>query len=168
MNSNADLAALAAAGRTDVIPKHTLSPLRIRDFGELQRHFESTCLRVASNAGEGLSEDQAQRVLDRALVLVGIGFFRYGSDGFDGMILAIDQLPTLLWACLRAKHPRITPAAAELLITDENRTTVRSVCLELAGYGPRPKKKEQSDPPTGPESSPPSESEGSPSTTSST
>jgi hypothetical protein len=165
---NADLAALAAIGRTDVIPKHTLCPLRIRDFGELQRQFESMYLRVASNAGQGLPKEQADAILDRALILMAIGFFRYGGDGFDGMILAIDQLPTLLWACLQAKHPRMTPAGAALLINDENRINVRNVCLELAGYGPRPKKKESTGQPTGTESSAPSSSEASATTASST
>lgn len=138
--SNGNLPDLVAVERTDVIPGRVLSPLRVKDYGTLQRHFEATYLRVAALASEGLPEAAANRLLSKAQDYITDGRFRFGTAEFDAALFSIDHLPLLLHLALQLKHPDSTPATAELLITDANRYEVRNACMELAGYGVSKKK----------------------------
>lgn len=133
---------IAGVGRSDIIPGKVLMPLRIPGYAELQRQFEANYLRTAIRATEGLPDHQASRGLDHAEKVISSGKFRYGMEAFDKEINSFENLPFLLYLLIRESDPKITPAGAALLITDENRGKVYAAALNLAGYAPPQKKSE--------------------------
>lgn len=127
------MASEIAVPRADVIDGYTLMPLRLPAFAQLRRHFDATHLRTAAIAAEGQSDAVEKRLMDAANVFIQRGNYAYGMPGFTFAIIADDNLPFLLSLCLKEKHPDITPAKAERLITDENRKVVYDTCLDFAG-----------------------------------
>lgn len=126
---------LGAVPRNDVIEGHTLSPLKIPAYGELQRHFEAMLLKIAAQACHDQPDAIQRLCMGVAQDLIARGRLRYGTREFDMALQSIDALPFLLHLCLRARHPRITPAAAALMVKDDAaRPKIYEACLEMAGY----------------------------------
>jgi hypothetical protein len=141
---------------TDLIPKHTLTTLRLSALAALERHFEAAHLKVAATAASELPKRAGDALLDKAMQYVEEGNLRYGMVGFYRALHRLDNLPALLCECLKEAHPKMTPAAAGMLIPDDDfpqRTKIRNTCVELAGYE-QPKKEPPQTPPTEPGAAP--------------
>lgn len=148
----ADLAELTAAGLSDVIPGYVLSPLTLRDYGEMEREFEAQSLAEAKVAADG-----AKEIIERALDRIAGGRFSFGSVGFDDAALKVQNLPFLLYLSLRHQHKDVTREKAAAMLDGEDAPQIQAAILSLAGY--LVKKKPEgapAEPPTGESSSAPS------------
>ncbi len=172
-----DLAKLAAAPRTDVLPGYTLSRARLADFGQVEEELERRHLARAGMASVGLPPAVGESLIKAAVAEVSGGRFKYGGAAFFNHVLSSTVHPLLLYLALRKAHPEISREKAAGLITEQNETAVSRAVLEQFGYGHifEPKKegdekkggKGEADT-TGPGSSAPSESGDSPTPTSAT
>lgn len=135
-----ELAELTGAGRSDIIEGYTLMPLRLLDYGELERIFEARHVARAQAAAEGMPADAAAKIMRQALDDVKRGEFTFGKDAFDDEAMKLANLPLLAYLEIRQKHPDIDlEKTVDLLTAQPDLGAVREAVLSLARY--RVKKK---------------------------
>lgn len=135
-----DLSDLSAAGISDVIPGHILSPLRLQEYGIASKEFAKEFMAIAAASAENLGDIVRDRMISLALAIVAGGSYRYGSQAFDAACKDPTAIPLLLWLSLQIKHPQMSRAEAVAFITPENQPEIRKAVLECAGFEFNPKK----------------------------
>lgn len=150
----ADLADITAAGRSDVIPGHILSPLTLRDYGSCELEWEAQARADALVMAGGMPDADRRSFIEQTVARIAGGRYAFGSQGFDDAALKTQNLPFLLYLSLRRKHPDMTREKAAEFLDGDNAPDIQSAVLSLAGY--EVKKKETSSSPAEPSTGTPS------------
>jgi hypothetical protein len=129
-----DLEKLTAAGNTDALPGHTISPPGLREIGEAEAHFGRSHIADAAASAAGLDTDVRDVAIDKATARVARREFNYYGNTFKLCCLSAEHFPFLMWLSLRVEKPKITQAQAAALITPENQPIVTKAVLDVWGF----------------------------------
>jgi hypothetical protein len=126
-----ELEKLTAAGNTDALPGHTISPPGLADLAQAEAHFGRAHIADAAACAAGLDTDVRDVAIDKATARVARREFNYYGNSFK---LSAEHFPFLLWLSLRVENPKITQAQAAALITPENQPIVTKAVLDVWGF----------------------------------
>lgn len=129
-----DLAELTGAGRSDILPGHTLSPLSLKDFGELEREIEGRRIAEAKVAADGTHPDVALLLLKSALNDVSSGKYGFGKPHFNAAAMSSAYGGLLLFLSLRHAHKDITREKSDGLADTPNGAKARDAVAEMSGF----------------------------------
>lgn len=146
---------LSGAGRSNVIPGHTMGWFRDHMLGACTVYFRDKALDEATrSAGRHTAaylakypdpnrrpptnsteeEQAANAAMAQFTDAKQFGFFNWNRPFFYPEVDNIDNLPFLLWTSLRVAEPSISLADAKALIKPENEEVILTNLKELMGY----------------------------------
>ncbi len=129
-----ELEKLTAAGNTDALPGHTISPPGLKEIGEAEAHFGRCHIADAAASAIGLDTEVRDVAIDKATARVARREFNYYGPSFRLCCLSAEHFPFLLWLSLRIENAKITQAQAAALVTPENQPIVTKAVLDVWGF----------------------------------